>query len=139
MVKSSTPIIIHRTSIGCYQRVLALLLEKYGGAFPTWLAPIQVRIMNITGDSEAYGKSIYDKFIDMGIRAEFDKRNEKIGRKIRDAQTEKIPYMLVIGNKEMEEGKVSIRSRVDGELGQMTLDEFVAKVRYEVENHILNV
>lgn len=133
------PIIIHRTSIGCYQRVLALLLEKYGGAFPTWLAPIQVRIMNITGDSEAYGKSIYDKFIDMGIRAEFDKRNEKIGRKIRDAQTEKIPYMLVIGNKEMEEGKVSIRSRVDGELGQMTLDEFVAKVRYEVENHILNV
>lgn len=133
------PIIIHRTSIGCYQRVLALLLEKYAGAFPTWLSPFQVRIMNITSESEQYCNEIYSRLIDKGIRVQFDKRNESIGRKIRDARNDKLPYMLIIGKNEMDDKKISVRSRVDGELGQMELDEFIAKIEYEVANHILNV
>ena len=133
------PIIIHRTSIGCYQRVLALLLEKYAGAFPTWLSPFQVRIMNITSESEQYCNEIYSRLIDKGIRVQFDKRNESIGRKIRDARNDKLPYMLIIGKNEMDDKKISVRSRVDGELGQMELDEFIAKIEYEVVNHVLNV
>ena len=133
------PIIIHRTSIGCYQRVLALLLEKYAGAFPTWLSPIQVRIMNITSESEQYCNEIYSRLIDKGIRVQFDKRNESIGRKIRDARNDKLPYMLIIGKNEMENNKISVRSRVDGELGQMELDEFIMKIEYEVANHVLNI
>lgn len=133
------PIIIHRTSIGCYQRVLALLLEKYAGAFPTWLSPIQVRILNITSDSEQYCSKIYSKLIDKGIRVQFDKRNESIGRKIRDARNDKLPYMLIIGKNEVEDNKVSVRSRVDGELGPMELDEFISKIEFEVSNHVLNV
>ena len=133
------PIIIHRTSIGCYQRVLALLLEKYGGAFPTWLSPVQVKIMNITDETEEYCRQLFAKFIDCGIRAEFDNRNESIGRKIRDAQAEKIPYMLIIGKKELDENKVSVRSRVDGELGQLSIEDFVDRIQYEVKNHVLNV
>ena len=133
------PIIIHRTSIGCYQRVLALLLEKYGGAFPTWLSPVQVKIMNITDETEEFCRQLFAKFIDCGIRAEFDNRNESIGRKIRDAQAEKIPYMLIIGKKELDENKVSVRSRVDGELGQLSIEDFVDRIQYEVKNHVLNV
>lgn len=133
------PIIIHRTSIGCYQRVLALLLEKYSGAFPTWLSPTQVRIMNITSESEQYCNEIYSRLIDKGIRVQFDKRNESIGRKIRDARNDKLPYMLIVGNNEMKDKKVSVRSRIDGEMGPMELDEFIARIEYEVDNHVLNV
>jgi threonyl-tRNA synthetase len=133
------PIIIHRTSIGCYQRVLALLLEKFGGAFPTWLSPVQVRVMNITSNSESYCDEICNKLLSLGIRSEFDRRNEKIGKKIRDAQTEKVTYMLIIGDKEMESSVVSVRSRKEGELGQMPLDEFSAKIRREIDERVLNV
>lgn len=126
------PYIIHRTSIGCYERTLALLIEKYAGAFPTWLAPIQVKVMNITDRTDDVCKEIMQKFIDAGIRCEYDNRNEKIGYKIREAQLEKIPYMLVVGDREAAEGKVAVRSRKEGDLGTMTVDEFMAKLLLEV-------
>lgn len=126
------PYIIHRTSIGCYERTLALLIEKYAGAFPTWLAPVQVKIMNITDRTNEKCLEISDKLKNAGLRVEYDSRNEKIGYKIREAQLEKIPYMLVVGDREAEEGKVSVRSRKAGDLGTMTLDEFLAKILLEV-------
>lgn len=135
------PIIIHRTSIGCYQRVLALMLEKFGGAFPTWLAPTQVKVMSLPGcdSAEKYADQLNKSFILSGIRSVFDNRNEKIGRKIRDAQVEKVPYMIIIGEKEAENGVISVRSRKDGELGTMTVEDFLARLKNEVDNRILNV
>lgn len=135
------PIIIHRTSIGCYQRVLALLLEKYCGAFPTWLSPIQVKVMCLPGnnDIQNYANQIQSKLINVGIRSELDNRNEKIGRKIRDARLEKIPYMIIIGSRESENNIISVRSRKEGELGIMTVDDFLSKILYEIDNKILNI
>jgi len=126
------PYIIHRTSIGCYERTLALLIEKYAGAFPTWLAPVQVKIMNITDRTDSVCREVKEKLENAGLRVEYDSRNEKIGYKIREAQLEKIPYMLVLGDREAEEGKVSVRSRKAGDLGTMTVDEFLAKILLEV-------
>ncbi len=126
------PYIIHRTSIGCYERTLALLIEKYAGAFPVWLAPVQVKIMNITDRTDEKCLEISDKLKNAGLRVEYDSRNEKIGYKIREAQLEKVPYMLVVGDREAEEGKVSVRSRKKGDLGTMTVDEFLAKILLEV-------
>lgn len=135
------PIIIHRTSIGCYQRVLALMIEKFGGAFPTWLSPVQVKILSLPGCeiAESFAEKINADFISTGIRSVFDNRNEKIGRKIRDAQMEKVPYMLIIGEKEANSGMVSVRSRKDGELGTMLLKDFCDKLDEEIKNKILNV
>lgn len=135
------PIIIHRTSIGCYQRVLALLIEKFGGAFPTWLSPVQAKVMCLPGNdiAEEYAAQINSKLIHAGIRSELDSRNEKIGRKIRDAQLEKIPYMIVIGGKEAENQVISVRSRKEGELGTMSVDDFISKINDEVDNKTLNV
>ncbi|MEG2429014.1 MAG: threonine--tRNA ligase, partial [Oscillospiraceae bacterium] len=121
------PYIIHRTSLGCYERTLALLIEKYAGAFPLWLAPIQVKILPIGERQHEYAKSIKAKLENVGIRVELDDRNEKIGYKIREAQLEKVPYMLVIGEKEMNANSVAVRSRKDGDLGAMPIDEFVSK------------
>ncbi len=126
------PYIIHRTSIGCYERTLALLIEKYAGAFPTWLAPVQVKVMNITDRTNDTCKEIMQKLTDAGIRAEYDSRNEKIGYKIREAQLEKVPYMLVVGDREAAEGKVAVRSRKDGDIGAMPFDDFLAKILVEV-------
>ncbi len=126
------PYIIHRTSIGCYERTLALLIEKYAGAFPTWLAPVQIKVMNLTDRTDANCREITQKLIDTGIRAEYDSRNEKIGYKIREAQLEKVPYMIIVGDREAEEGKISVRSRKEGDLGTMTLDEFLSKLLLEI-------
>ncbi len=127
------PYIIHRSSIGCYERTLGMLIEKNAGAFPTWLAPTQVRILPLIDKHHAYGNEIYTKMKKLGIRVETDTRNEKIGYKIREAQVEKIPYMLVIGDKEMENGTISVRSRKDGDLGAIKVEEFIQKIKEEID------
>lgn len=126
------PYIIHRTSIGCYERTLALLIEKYAGAFPVWLAPVQVKVMNITDRVDEACKTVVQKLSDVSLRVEYDSRNEKIGYKIREAQLEKVPYMLIVGDREAAEGKVAVRSRKEGDLGTMTVEEFQTKILLEV-------
>ena len=126
------PYIIHRTSIGCYERTLALLIEKFAGAFPTWLAPVQVKVMNLTDRTDEACKEAVNKLSNASIRVEYDSRNEKIGYKIREAQLEKVPYMVIIGDREAAEGKVSVRSRKEGDLGTMTIDEFLNKLLLEI-------
>ena len=128
------PYIIHRTSIGCYERTLALLIEKYAGAFPAWLAPTQVKVLPISDNQLEYAKGVVAKLRAAGCRVELDDRNEKIGYKIREAQLEKVPYMLVVGDKEVEAGAVAVRSRKNGDMGAMPADEFVAKLVLEIAN-----
>ena len=129
-----TPYIIHRTSLGCYERTLALLIEKYAGALPTWLAPTQVRILPITDRNNDYVDELCAELKALGVRAETDKRAEKTGFKIREAQLQKIPYMLVIGDKEMEEGNVTVRFRNSGESKTMQRDEFIALIMDQIRN-----
>ncbi|MBQ3259019.1 MAG: threonine--tRNA ligase [Clostridia bacterium] len=126
------PYIIHRTSLGCYERTLAYLIEKYAGAFPLWLAPEQIRVLPLSEKMLDKAEAITETLKQYGLRAETDVRNEKIGYKIREAQMQKVPYMLVIGEREAEAGLVSVRSRKDGDIGTMTIDEFIAKALKEV-------
>ena len=128
------PYIIHRTSLGCYERTLAYLIEEYAGALPTWMAPEQVRFLPVTDRAADYCAEQAKKLEDMGFRIEVDYRNEKIGRKIRDAQMEKVPYMVVVGDRDMENGTVSPRHRADGDLGAMSMDEFSALLKQVVDN-----
>ena len=128
------PYIIHRTSLGCYERTLAYLIEEYAGALPTLMAPEQVRFLPVTDRAADYCAEQAKKLEDMGFRVEVDYRNEKIGRKIRDAQMEKVPYMLVVGDRDMENGTVSPRHRADGDLGAMSMDEFSALLKQVVDN-----
>jgi len=121
------PYIIHRSSLGCYERTLALIIEKYAGALPFWLAPEQVRILPVTDRALDYSHSLQKKLRAMDIRAEVDGRNEGIGFKIRQAQLEKIPYFFIIGDKEAADGTVSVRCRKDGDLGAMLFDDFILK------------
>lgn len=122
------PFVIHRSSIGCYERTLAMLIEKYAGAFPLWICPTQVKVLSLTDRTADYAKKIVDKLLMAGLRAEVDVRNEKIGYKIREAQLEKIPYMFIVGDKEMEEGTVAVRSRKEGDLGAMKLEDITARL-----------
>ena len=135
--EKKNPYIIHRTSIGCYERTLALLIEKYAGAFPTWLAPIQVQIIPVSEKHFDYAKDLETKLISNDIRVETDDRNEKLGFKIRQAQLEKIPYMIIVGDKEVENNEVSIRSRKNGDLGSKTTNEFIALITDEIRNKTL--
>ena len=133
-----TPYIIHRTSLGCYERTLALLLEKYAGALPLWMAPEQVRFLPIGDEQIEYCRALADKMTAEGMRVTVDVRNEKIGYKIRAAQLEKVPYMLVVGEKEMTEGTVAVRARKTGDLGAMASDEFVRLVKKQIEERDMN-
>ena len=128
-----TPYIIHRTSLGCYERTLALLLEKYAGALPMWMAPEQVRFLPIGDEQVEYCREIAKKMTNLGMRVTVDERNEKIGYKIRAAQLEKVPYMLIIGEKETTDGTVAVRSRKKGDLGVMAKDEFVDFVKKQID------
>ena len=128
-----TPYIIHRTSLGCYERTLALLLEKYAGALPVWLAPTQVTAIPVVGDFADYAAEVVNKMKAAGIRAELDDRNEKLGYRIREAQMSKVPYMIVVGDEEMQSGTVTVRARIEGEGGKFTVDEFIAKIKNEIE------
>ncbi len=132
------PYIIHRTSIGCYERTLALLIEKYAGAFPTWLAPVQVKLLPIADRHHEYAAEICKKLTELGIRVENDDRSEKIGYKIREAQLDKIPFMLVIGDKEVENGEVAVRSRKDGDKGTMKLSDFITMIQGRIESKIID-
>ncbi len=123
------PYIIHRTSIGCYERTLAMLIEKYAGAFPTWMAPVQAKILPIVANHHDYAQALADKMKQKGLRVEVDYRNEKIGYKIREAQLTKVPYMLIIGDKEMESEAIAVRSRREGDLGSMPVKEVDEKSR----------
>ncbi|MEE1002123.1 MAG: threonine--tRNA ligase [Acutalibacteraceae bacterium] len=131
--KTKNPYIIHRTSIGCYERTLALLIEKYAGAFPMWLAPEQVRILPISDKFIDKAKEVKEKLLDAEIRVSLDDRAEKIGYKIREAQLQKIPYMLIVGEKEVESGTVSVRSRKDGDLGAVKVEEFIDRAVEEIK------
>ena len=127
-----TPYIIHRTSMGCYERTLALLLEKYAGALPTWMAPVQVRMLPIGDEQVTYCEEIEKKLTALGVRCEVDKRNETIGYKLRNAQLEKLPYMIVVGAKEVESNTVAVRSRKEGEKGAMSVDQFIGELLLEI-------
>lgn len=131
------PYIIHRTSLGCYERTLALLIEKYAGAFPAWLAPEQVRVLPIMENQSDYCAEVVKKLKDKGFRAELDDRNEKIGYRVREAQVQKIPYMLVCGDREMQEGTVSVRARKENAMKTMSLDEFIEMLTEEVEKKVI--
>ncbi len=127
------PYIIHRTSLGCYERTLAYLIEKYAGALPTWMAPVQVKVLPISERTMGKSTEVYQQLRNAGLRVELDERNEKIGYKIREAQLQKIPYMVIIGEKEAEAGTVSVRSRHDGDLGTMPVEEFVKLIKEVIE------
>ncbi len=127
------PIIIHRTSIGCYERTLALILEKYAGALPLWIAPVQAIVLPITDRNDPAAREVLAKLQAAGLRAEIDSRSETLGYKLREARLQKIPYILVVGDKEAEEGTVSVRRRGEGEIGSMPADDFIAMALKDVK------
>ena len=137
--QKKNPYIIHRTSLGCYERTLALLIEKYAGAFPMWLAPVQVKILPIADRHLDYAYEVKKQLEAKGMRVELDDRNEKIGYKIREARLQKVPYMLVIGDSEVEAGAVAVRKRgEDGDLGAMKTEDFIARAVEEIETRVIN-
>ena len=131
------PYIIHRTSIGCYERTLALLIEKYAGAFPLWLAPEQIRLLPIADRHQPYAQEVERRLSALGFRVTTDMRSEKIGYKIREAQKDKIPYMLLVGDKEIEEKTLSVRRRSDGDIGSMQESEFTAMALRETAEKVI--
>ena len=131
------PYIIHRTSIGCYERTLALLIEKYAGAFPMWLAPVQVKLLPIADRHLNYVYEVKKALEAKGMRVEIDDRSEKIGYKIREAQLEKVPYMILVGDKDIENNTVSVRDRREGDIGAMSLEDFIAKAVEEIESKVI--
>ena len=128
------PYIIHRSSIGCYERTLAMLIEKYAGAFPTWLSPVQVKVLPISDKYNDYAESIVKSLRNKGVRIEGDYRAEKIGYKIREARLERTPYILVVGEKEAANNEVSVRSRKNDDEGAMKLDVFTERLLSEIAN-----
>lgn len=130
---SHRPVMIHRVIFGSIERFIGILTEHFAGAFPLWLAPVQVKVLNITDRQQAYAQEVADRLIADSIRVEVDDRNEKIGYKIRSAQNEKIPYMLVLGDKEMENGNVALRSRKEGDLGACSLDDLIVSLKKEID------
>jgi threonyl-tRNA synthetase len=126
------PIMIHRAPFGSMERFIGVLIEHFAGAFPLWLAPEQVRVLTVSDKSEAYGREVLEKLRAAGLRVEGDFRSEKLGAKIRDAQLELIPYMLVVGPRDAEQGTVSVRDRAEGDLGAMSLDDCLARLSSEV-------
>ncbi len=136
--KKKNPYIIHRTSIGCYERTLALLIEKYAGAFPMWLAPTQVKILPIADRHLDYANSVKEALEAQDMRVELDSRSEKVGYKIREAQLEKVPYMVILGDKDIENGCISVRARKQGDLGSMKLEDFIDRANEEIRTKAIN-
>ena len=134
--QTETPLIIHRAPLGTHERFIGFLLEHYAGKLPVWLAPVQVKVLPISDKFLDYAKSVADKLKKSDIRAEVDDRNEKIGKKIRDTELMRVPYMLVVGEKEMNENKVAVRRQGKGDLGVKALDEFVSEIKVEVKERI---
>ena len=136
--KEHTPVVIHRAILGTFDRFISFLIEETKGAFPVWLSPMQAKILPITDAQLDFAKEVEAKLKSKGIRVEVDDSNEKIGYKIRKAQLEKVPYMLVIGAKEVEANAVAVRSRKAGDIGQMLVDEFIAKLQEEIETKTID-
>lgn len=132
------PVVIHRAILGSLDRFVAFLLEETKGVLPVWLCPVQVKVLNIADSHLEYANKVKDVLLNNGVRVELDSRNEKIGKKIREAQLEKVPYMLIIGDKEVEEGKVSVRHRKEGDKGAMRLDDFVELIKAEIKSKSIN-
>lgn len=130
--KRHTPVMLHRVILGAIERFLGVLIEHYAGAFPVWLAPVQVKILSITNDQEDYAKTVVKSLLEQDIRVEADTRNEKIGLKIKESQLQKIPYMLIVGAKEQAEGSVAVRERKKGNIGNMSLDGFLRQIKSEI-------
>ena len=131
------PIMIHRVAFGSIERFIGILIEHFAGAFPTWLAPVQVKVLPISDKFMDYAEAVNRKLEEAGIRSELDTRSEKIGYKIREAQMQKIPYMLVLGQKEEESGVISVRSRFEGDEGQKNLDEFIQEIQKEIADKVI--
>lgn len=132
--QKKTPIIIHRSSVGCYERTLAYLIEKFAGAFPLWLAPVQVKVLTLTDRNNEYAEKIKQSLFDAGFRVELDDRNEKVGYKIREALSMKIPYLIIVGDEEEKNGTISIRGRGFENKSGLKLEDFVARMKEEVES-----
>ena len=130
------PVMIHRVVYGSIERFIGILIEHFAGSFPVWMAPNQVRVMPITDKQQAYAKEVNDKLFELGYRTQLDDRNEKIGKKIREAQVQKVPFMLIIGEKEAESGTVAVRQRHGGDLGAMTLDDFIARMQKDIDEKV---
>ena len=130
------PVMIHRVVYGSIERFIGILIEHFAGSFPVWMAPNQVRVMPITDKQQAYAKEVNDKLFELGYRTQLDDRNEKIGKKIREAQVQKVPFMLIIGEKEAESGTVAVRQRHGGNLGAMTLDDFIARMQKDIDEKV---
>ena len=129
-----TPILIHRALFGSFERFIGIITEHFAGAFPSWLAPVQVKVLPISDNQKAYAEKVVSELAANGIRVELDDRQEKIGYKIREAQLSKVPYMLILGEKEMEAGAVGVRARKEGDIGAMPLNDFVSKLQEEIKN-----
>ena len=127
------PVMIHRVVYGSIERFIGILIEHFAGSFPVWMAPNQVRVMPITDKQQAYAKEVNDKLFELGYRTQLDDRNEKIGKKIREAQVQKVPFMLIVGEKEAESKTVAVRQRHGGDLGAMTLDAFIARMQKDID------
>ena len=128
------PIMIHRVAFGSIERFIGILIEHFAGAFPTWLAPVQGKVLPISDKFMDYARQVTEQLDQEGIRVELDVRSEKIGYKIREAQMQKVPYMLVVGQKEAEDGVVAVRSRFLGDEGQKPLEEFITSIKAEIES-----
>ena len=131
------PVMIHRVIFGSIERFIGILTEHFAGAFPTWIAPVQVKVMSITDRANEYVQNLADRLKELDIRVEVDTRNEKIGYKIREAQLEKVPYMLIAGDKEVENEDISVRSRNRGDLGSMDVEKFIGDITYEISTKAL--
>ena len=132
-----TPILIHRALFGSFERFIGIITEHFAGAFPVWLSPVQVAILPISDSQKEYALKVKAELENAGIRVELDDRQEKIGYKIREAQLQKVPYMLILGEKEVEANAVGVRKRKEGDIGQMPLDEFIAKIKDENDNKVI--
>ncbi|CAB1251804.1 threonine--tRNA ligase [Clostridium sp. MT-14] len=133
------PVMVHRTIFGSIERFIGILIEQYAGAFPAWLAPVQVEVMDITDNQKEYAEEVIKRLKDQDIRVEADVRNEKIGYKIREAQMQKVPYMIILGDKEVKEQNISVRNRKDGDLGAMSLDDFISKLKEEISKKVSDI
>jgi threonyl-tRNA synthetase len=127
-------IVVHRSSIGCIERIMAFLIEKYAGAFPVWLSPVQVAVIPISEKHTEYAQKICNKLKEENVRIELFDQNETLGKKIREAEMQKIPYLLVVGDKEIEANAVAVRERGKGDSGQMNLEKFIEKITNEIKN-----
>ena len=133
--EKKTPILVHRAIFGSFDRFIGIITEHFAGAFPTWLAPVQVKVLPIADSHVEYANKVKEELLKAGIRVEVDDRQEKIGYKIREAQLQKIPYMLIVGDKEVEANAVGVRSRKEGDIGAQNLKDFISKIKEEIENY----